>query len=531
MIEYINTDSSVSSSRNYGILERSRSIIRRRKKRHSMAKTLADIFSNIEILNHKGDLDKGVNNLVIDSRRVVPGSVYFALPGLRSDGRFFIDEAIDRGAIAVVSAENRQFVPPKVTFIHVEHPRKVLAEVSRRFYDEPDSNLDLIGITGTNGKTTVSYLVKHFLSGGEDPVGMLGTIQYDLGSRTVPAFRTTPESLDIYGMFAQMSSAGCRRAVMEVSSHGIDQFRVHEMAFDVSVFLNLTRDHLDYHHSMDEYFDAKARLFTGETGAIPKVSVVNVDDEYGRRLLGMVPTESRLIKFGLLPDADIRAEDVELGFSETTFRVIWPDGEGLIKTSLIGRYNVSNILAALSVCYGMGMDLNDVLKRVESFMGVPGRMERVEGMEGVNILVDYAHTDDALVNALEMLRGITPGRLLVVFGCGGDRDKTKRPAMTAAVQAKADFAWATADNPRKESQSQIFEDMREGISKPECIDFVENRRRSISLALDEAKEGDSVLIAGKGHESFQEFGDTVIPFDDRQVARELIAVKNIKSEV
>jgi UDP-N-acetylmuramoyl-L-alanyl-D-glutamate--2,6-diaminopimelate ligase len=316
---------------------------------------------------------------------------------------------------------------------------------------------------------------------------------------------------------------------MEVSSHGIDQQRVNELRFGVAVYTNLTRDHLDYHSSMDEYFEVKARLFSGEIGQRPEVAVVNLDDGYGKKLLERLAPEQRRITFGESEQADVKAVDIEYGFKFTSLRLVWPEGSVEVTSPLIGQYNLSNLLAAVATAYALGRDPLQLADRIKSFTGVPGRMEKVEEGQAFNVLVDYAHTDDALRNALAMLRPVTPGRLMVVFGCGGNRDRAKRPMMVNAVQEQADFAFATADNPRREDLTQIFDDMKTGVTAPGKITWIEDRRRAISLALDMAKPGDSVLIAGKGHEPYQEFSDTVVPFDDRLVARELIGIKLIST--
>jgi UDP-N-acetylmuramoyl-L-alanyl-D-glutamate--2,6-diaminopimelate ligase len=498
-----------------------------RRRIFKMAPNLQDYFPGDEIVAVKGELDRPISGLTMDSRRVVPGNLFFALPGLRTDGSAFIDEAINRGAVAVVTQRPVTLPHGKVTLIQVADARATLARVAQRYYKFPDRELDVVGVTGTNGKTTVTHLIKHFLN-GQQRIGLIGTVHYDLGARTVPSYKTTPESLDIYGMLAQMRDAGCRQAIMEVSSHGIDQQRVLGLHFGAVVFTNLTQDHLDYHKSFDAYFEVKARLFTGGTGSLPEVAVVNLDDPYGRQLAARIPPGVKVITFGEHPAADVRAEVVSLEFKRTAFQLVWPGGRAAVESPLIGRYNVSNLLAALAACFAQGRDLTVLLPKLGSFRSVAGRMERIEEGQSFNVLVDYAHTDDALRNALGMLRAVTPGRLLVVFGCGGSRDRTKRPLMTHAVQSLADFAWATADNPRSEPLARIFSDMKAGITAPDKITFIDDRRRAISLALDTARPGDCLLIAGKGHESYQEFADTVIPFDDRQVVRELIGVKQIK---
>lgn len=494
-----------------------------------MAPKLSTYFNDEEIVASKGDLDRPISGLAMDSRRVMHGNLFFALPGRRADGTSFIDEAINRGAVAIVSDRIPTATAARVTYIQVADPRRALAKVAQRFYNFPDKSLELIGVTGTNGKTTVTNLVKHLLSTSSQRVGLIGTVNYDLGARVVPSYRTTPESLELYGMLAQMRDAGCRQAVMEVSSHGIDQHRVLGMQFGVAVFMNLTRDHLDYHGTLESYFSVKSRLFgVGEGGTAPRAAAINIDDEYGRRLVREATAHTKVVTFGENPAAVVRAENVNLGFKGTTFRLVWPEGSLELESPLIGRYNLSNLLAAFAACYAAGRDPGVIASRLKTFPGVPGRMERIEEGQPYNVLVDYAHTDDALRNALGMLRAITPGRLFVVFGCGGNRDRTKRPLMTGAVQEFADFAWATADNPRSEAITQIFDDMKAGVKDAAKITFVEDRRRAISLALDSAREGDCLLIAGKGHETYQEFADTIVPFDDRQVVRELIGIKKIK---
>ena len=494
----------------------------------AMAPSLSDLFSVGEIIASHGPLERPVSGLVMDSRRVVPGNVFFALRGLRTDGAVHVAEALSRGAVAVVSAAAPAVTPAKVTFIQVADPRAALALAARRSHRTPDRDMRVVGITGTNGKTTVAHLVKHFL---EDTtrVGLLGTISYDLGARTVPSFRTTPEAPDIFGMLAQMRGAGCHEAVMEVSSHGIDQHRVLGLEFAAAVFTNLTQDHLDYHRTLKDYFQVKARLFTGEGSRVPPVSVINMDDAHGRRLIELIPSgASRIISYGEAPQALVRAEDVELGFKETIFTLVWPEGRARVRSPLLGRYNVANVLAAVATAYGLGRNPHAFLARLSIFSGVAGRMERIEEAQAFNVLVDYAHTDDALRNALGMLRAITRGRVICVFGCGGNRDRAKRPLMTRAVEDNADLVLVTADNPRTETVAAIFDDMRAGVTLPEKFTWIEDRRRALSLALDLCRPGDCLLVAGKGHETYQEFADTITPFDDRQVVRELINLKRLR---
>ncbi|SDR67133.1 UDP-N-acetylmuramoyl-L-alanyl-D-glutamate--2,6-diaminopimelate ligase [Opitutus sp. GAS368] len=493
-----------------------------------MAPKLSDYFRDGEFLSSKGDLDRPISGLAMDSRRVMPGNLFFALPGRRTDGTSFVDEAIQRGAVAVVGERIPSGTAARVTYLQVADARRALALVSQRYFNFPDKALDLVGVTGTNGKTTVTSLIKHLLATPAQRVGLIGTVHYDLGARIVPSYRTTPESLELYGMLAQMRDAGCRQAAMEVSSHGIDQHRVLGMQFGVAVFTNLTRDHLDYHRTMEEYFAVKSRIFGGGSGPVPRAAAINLDDPYGRQLAAAVPPSVKVVTFGESPAATVRAEHVRLNFKNTLLRLVWPEGSIEVESPFIGRYNVSNLLAAFAACYALGRDPSVIAARLKSFGGVPGRMERIEEGQPFNVLVDYAHTDDALHNALGMLRAITPGRLFVVFGCGGNRDRSKRPLMTGAVQEFADHAWATADNPRGEALGRIFGDMQAGVTDAAKITFTEDRRRAISLALDAARAGDCLLIAGKGHENYQELADTIVPFDDRQVVRELIGIKSIK---
>ncbi len=496
---------------------------RRSNDRSPLNPSVEDLVRNVPHVARKGQGDGLVTCLITDSRRVVPGALFFAIGGLRTDGNFYIEEAVDRGAVAIVTEQDLGPHFP-IDVIQVEDVRSSLAMIAREFYERPDEKLRIAGITGTNGKTTVSMLVQH-LMGGRDKVGLVGTIRYDIGKRTLPSFRTTPESVDIYALLGQMVDGGCEEVAMEVSSHGIDQKRVYGLDVDVAVFLNLTQDHIDYHKSMEAYYQAKRSLFTGGVGRLPKAAVINVDCEYGRRLQNELPGGLPVVTFGQAEDALVRAENVQLLPDRTVFDLIWPEGQARVESSLLGSYNVSNLLAALATGRAKGYSIDELLYRLPSFPGVPGRMEVIREGQVANVLVDYAHTDDALKNATEMLREITPGKLVVVFGCGGDRDRTKRAPMLQATLEHADQVIVTADNPRSESIDQIFADIRVGAPADAPVEYIQDRRDAISRALDAAGVGDCVLIAGKGHETFQEFDGTVIPFDDRQVARELIQLK------
>ena len=487
--------------------------------------TVQELIKELDVTFKKGDCTNVATCLITDSRRVVPGALFFAISGLRTDGNFYVEEAVDRGAVAVITEQDLGPHFP-TDFIQVADVRRALALVARRFYDSPDEKLELAGVTGTNGKTTVSMLTQHIL-GGTDRVGLLGTIRYDIGKRTLPAFRTTPESVDIYALLNQMVENGCKKAVMEISSHGIHQKRSYGLALDVAAFLNLTQDHIDYHKTMDAYYETKRKLFTGENGRVPRVAVINTDCEYGRLLCSQLPDSLKTVTFGLKGDATIRAQNVQLYSDRTEFDLRWQENQLSIVSPLLGRYNVSNLLAALSIGYAMGYEISSLVDRLDGFPQVPGRMEGIHEGQEFSVLVDYAHTDDALKNACEIAQEITTGKLIVVFGCGGDRDRSKRAPMLRAALNGSSQIFVTSDNPRSESLQQIFDDMRDDYSTEEMqrVQFIDDRKRAISLAMDAAAAGDCVLIAGKGHETFQEFDGRVVPFDDRQVARELIQLK------
>jgi len=482
--------------------------------------TVKMLFKDIPYLHFRGSGKETVNCLIYDSRRVLPGSIFFAIHGQEKNGNDFIEEAIDRGAVAIVSAAPApKFCP--VDYIEVEDVRSTMAQVARSFYGQPDRSLSLIGITGTNGKTTVSMLTQYLL-GGASRCGLIGTVRYDLGQRTVPSYRTTPESVDICSMFDQMKIAGCKHAVMEVSSHALDQQRVQGMEFDAVAFLNLSQDHIDYHGSMENYWAAKKKLFTGENGNVPALAIVNLDDPYAEDLKQNLSSLTRLFTFSTHQAADFSITDLKLTATNSTFQLWYENKNYLVELPLPGLYNVQNSLAALALCVGLGCELQALVDQLKLFEGVPGRMERIDCGQPFHVWVDYAHTEDALNNVLTMLRPITTGQIHTVFGCGGNRDRTKRPKMMQVVAQHSDYVWVTSDNPRSERIESIFEDMKQGLHETVPVVFLADRQAAIAAAFAKAQPGDCVLIAGKGHESYQELADTLIPFDDRLVAQALL---------
>ena len=491
------------------------------------AYTAEDLARAVKAVKITGDKNAEIKSLIADSRRVAPSSAFFAVNGFTTDGNAFVEEAAHRGAVAVISERPCPKYFP-AAWIQVERMPEALSAAAKSFYANPDESLKTFGVTGTNGKTSVTWMLQAILNASGQKCGVIGTIHYDLGGRCLPASRTTPDALELHAMLNQMRNCSCKAAAMEISSHAIAQKRANGVHLDCACFLNLTQDHMDYHNTMESYFETKASMFTGGLESLPKNAVINFDDPYGRRIAERLDPSVRLTSFGIeSAGAQIRAENLKLlpGLSE--FDLVWPGGRAKASIRMPGHYNVSNALAAFAMTYASGGDVEKAVEALKNFRGVPGRMQKVSGPADFDIFVDYAHTDDALKNGLSMLRKVVKNRLLVVFGCGGKRDRSKRAKMTKVVQEYADIAWATSDNPRGEPLSRIFDDMKEGVSDPARIAFVEDRRRAINLAIDCAAKGDCILIAGKGHETFQELGDTIIPFDDKRVAEELLNLKGL----
>ena len=479
------------------------------------------ITRDIKPLRVKGSSSCDIIGMAYDSRRVRPGYMFFALPGLQHDGTEYIEQAIQKGAIAVVS-ESEWWAPKHITHIQVEDARQAMAEISCAFYNRPSSRMAMVGITGTNGKTTTAYMVRAVLQAAHQSPGLIGTIQYDIGNRHIPAGRTTPESSDIQSMLDNMLQAGCKSAVMEVSSHGLVQKRVWGIDFDVGVFTNLTRDHLDYHKSMENYFAAKSMLFQ-ELGIMEKQAhaVINIDDPWGLQLANTNGFNARCITYGEHPNAMVRAEAVKLSESGCDFMLATPWGERPVHLPLLGRFSVHNGLAAIATGCALGVSLEVSAAALNTMDVVPGRMEKIENGQGLQVFVDYAHTDDALSNVLSTVKEITRGRIILVFGCGGNRDTTKRPAMGTVASRMADYTVITSDNPRNENPMDICNQIAEGFHDQDSYRIVTDRREAIAEALSMAGPDDIVLIAGKGHETSQEINNTVVPFDDRHIISEI----------
>lgn len=487
---------------------------------------LKRILDQLHPQNVEGPMDREISGIAYDSRRVTPGSLFVAIPGHKTDGHEFINSAVDRGAVAVV-CERNGFLPHRVTKIVVANAREALARASAAFFEHPSTSLRVIGVTGTNGKTTVAFMIKQILEAAGIKTGLIGTVRYEIGDRVFPAQRTTPEALEIQQMMAQMLRAGCRACVMEVSSHALDQHRVLGIEFDAGIFTNLTRDHLDYHGTMENYFASKKILFRAlEHGAKRGGVVINIDDSFGERLAHETKAEVKLT-YGLSAAARLRATDIELSADSTKMTVETPEGNFRCRLPLIGRHNVYNGLAAIGAGLVLKVAVPVVRRALESVDPVPGRLEKVPSPLHFGVFVDYAHTDDALHNVLTTLREITPGRLLVTFGCGGNRDKGKRPRMGRVAAELADFTLITSDNPRHEVPGEIADQIVEGFraAGSDRYRLELDRRRAIEEVIRMAEPGDSVLIAGKGHETYQEFEDTVVPFDDRVYARETLEAR------
>ena len=467
-----------------------------------------------------GDLE--IREIAYDSRRVKPGTLFVAIRGEKTDGNKFVSDALAGGAAAIASEQAvPASIPAEFPWIQVADARKTLAIIAANYFGRPAEVLKLIGVTGTNGKTTTSYLVDSILRASGCEVGLLGTISHRLVRETRPAANTTPESLDLQNFLAEVVRAGGTHAVLEASSHALALDRLWGCAFAVAIFTNLTRDHLDYHGTFEDYFAAKRRLFEGLGAAAPATGVINRDDEYGKKLAGLAV---RTLTYGLEPGADITTRKPVLSSSGIECTAETPIGKIGIQSRLIGRINVYNILAAVGAGVALHLAPEVIAAGITQLAAVPGRFERVDLGQPFLVFVDYAHTDDALRNLLATARGLNPdGRIITLFGCGGDRDRTKRPLMGEAAGRASDIVVLTSDNPRSEDPLLIINDVIVGLQRTKAKYLVEpDRKRAIEIALDQARAGDIVLLAGKGHETYQVLRDSSIDFDDREVARAVL---------
>ena len=484
--------------------------------------TFLDLLDGVETLAQSGNAH--VTGVEYDSRRVKPGNVFVAMRGESSDGSRFIDQVIAAGASAVVTDSDRR--PENIAWAQVAHGRRALAGLGANFYERPAEKLAIAGITGTNGKSTTAFILEAILSAAGRKSALVGTIEYHVAGKVLPAPHTTPEPLELQRLLHDAVAAGATEAVMEVSSHALAQQRVFGIPFDVAVFTNLTRDHLDYHVTMDDYFASKKILFDGCGTKAPRVAVLNADDESGLHLMKFSKGRSaEVITFGLTK-ADFHATKLEITAQGTRFNVVTPDEMIPVSSQLIGRVNVYNILAASAAAYARGCPSDAIADGIENCTRVPGRFERIDCGQPFTVVVDYAHTDDALRNLTSLAREfvkLTGSRVITIFGCGGDRDRSKRPLMGEAAGKGSDFVVLTSDNPRGEDPLAIINDAVVGLQRSGAKYKAEpDRRAAIRLALSEARGSDIVLISGKGHEQVQITNHGTVPFDDKLVAAEAL---------
>jgi UDP-N-acetylmuramoyl-L-alanyl-D-glutamate--2,6-diaminopimelate ligase len=489
---------------------------------------LGELLERVRPVETEVDQKTEVTSLVYDSRRVDKGCVFFAIEGEQTDGHLFVEDAIHRGAMAIVS-ERQAPAGLAAQWVRVRMIRRALSVAARRFYDDPDLKLQLIGITGTNGKTTTAFLLNSIFEAAGIRTGLFGTVEYRLGTRVVSASNTTPESLDLAGYLYELAASGAGAAILEVSSHALAQERVWGFHFSVAVFTNLTRDHLDYHHDFEEYFAAKQKLFEGLGIPPPELAVINLDDPWSGRLLAM--PNPRRMTYGLESKADVGVKKYSQGLSGISAILTTPVGEFEIESALLGRANLMNVLAATATAVGVGIPADKIQLGLRRLISVPGRFEKVDEGQPFLVIVDYAHTDDALRSVIEAARELGGKRLLVVFGCGGERDRTKRPLMGEVAGRLSDLAILTSDNPRGEDPILIMNDVLVGLQRTGMRYIAEvDRERAIRRALAEAREGDVVVLAGKGHETYQVLKDKTISFDDREVARRVLHEMGFQNE-
>ncbi len=480
------------------------------------------LLDGVEVLAQDGDAS--VSGMEYDSRKLKAGNVFVAMKGEATDGNLYIDQAVRKGATAIVTDSAEEQQPPGVAWAQVAHGRRALARMSANFYGSPGNQLSVTGITGTNGKSTTAFLLESILTAAGRKSLLIGTIEYHVAGTALPAPHTTPEALELNQLFAQAVKAGAAEAVMEVSSHALEQQRVYGVGFDVAVFTNLTRDHLDYHLDMEQYFAAKRALFEGCGAEPPRVAVLNADDAYGQRLQEIC--RSPVVLYG--EKGEFRAENVVVTLQNTRFRMVTPQGAVEIVSPLIGKVNVYNILAAAAAADARGCSAAEIADGVAALEFVPGRFQRVDCGQPFSVVVDYAHTDDALRNLTTLAREFVTqaggrGRVITLFGCGGDRDRAKRPLMGEAAGRGSDLVVLTSDNPRSEDPVAIINDALVGVQRSGTKYKIEpDRQAAIALAISTAMAGDIVLLAGKGHEKTQVSRDGTRTFDDVTVARYLL---------
>ena len=483
---------------------------------------LKKLLKDIPEIVVRGSKEIEITGISTNSKAIGPGNLFLAKKGLTQDGARFIPDAVAAGASAVMTDIYNPFYPQIVQIIH---PRVDLMEskLARAYFNNADHSLFLVGITGTNGKTTSSYLVKFLLDHLQNSCGLIGTIEWIVGQHVFPSTQTTPDVITNYKLFQDMAAQGCKSCVMEVSSHALHQGRVNGIEYDVAVFTNLTQDHLDYHPDMESYADAKASLFSSLVPAksarktqFTKTAVVNADSPWHARMLK--ECQAQVIAYGIDAPCDLKAEEIQLSANGMQMQICYQSKRYLFESPLIGRFNVYNCLAAIGVGLAKGFAMEEILKVLSRFPKVPGRLERVPNSKQLPIFVDYAHTDDALSNVLQTLNEIKTGRLITVFGCGGNRDAGKRPKMGAVVESLSDVAIVTSDNPRQEDPDAIIRQILTGFKSPAHAVVIADREEAIRAAVTMAKPTDLILIAGKGHETYQIFSHQTINFDDRLVA-------------
>jgi UDP-N-acetylmuramoyl-L-alanyl-D-glutamate--2,6-diaminopimelate ligase len=496
---------------------------------------LKNLLPPISAKEVHGPTELSVEGITYDSRQVKPGYIFVAISGYIEDGNSYIPQALEAGASVIVSSKRieRLARPSRwggsATQIVVENPRKALAKLATIFYDYPSDKLDIIGITGTNGKTTVSYLTEAIFKENGAKVGVLGTIAYRLGEKIFPAPITTPQSSDLQQMLRKLVDEEFTTVVMEVSSHALSLERVEGCEFDSAIFTNLSREHLDFHKSMEEYLIAKIKLFStlGKDARKEreKLAVLNLDDPSAEKIIQS--TGAKIITYGIERKADVVAKSIKLNLDKTNFTLFSPSGEVKISFPLIGKYNVYNALAAIAVALGQGIDLGIIKRGLERVSYIPGRFERIDCGQPFAVIVDYAHTDEALRKLLGVCRELKPRRIITVFGCGGDRDRGKRPLMGEVAIELSDYVIVTSDNPRSEDPERIALDIEVGIKRKGKNNYqtIIDRFQAIEKALFMAEKGDLVVLAGKGHEQYQIFKDRSVPFDDREVARKILSEK------